>query len=356
MVMAIAQKQRKRAPVFVLGCPRSGTTLLYDMLLSAGGFAVYLAESNVFNVLSLRFGDLGISANLEKLLPVWLQSKLFRASGLNARRISEKLRNECRSTGDFLRIVMDEIGREQGMGRWAENSPETVLYLPSVKKNIPEALVIHIIRDGRDVATSLSGLKYVRPLPWENRQSVLGAAVYWEWIVERAQACGRLYPQDYLEIRFEDLISSPQSTLDRVGQFIDHDLSYSLIKQVAYGSIIKPNTTFASELYQKSFNPIGRWKSRLPPAQTFQVEQVIGTTLNRVGYELSDSQSQAHTPAGKHAVRAAYRSYFEAKLLYKRNPFIQKLRRPLTAAEIDATMLAEDHAPIVRPVLVERHS
>jgi hypothetical protein len=46
---------RKTAPVFVLGCPRSGTTVLYHMLLSAGNFAVYRTESNVFNLLVPRF-------------------------------------------------------------------------------------------------------------------------------------------------------------------------------------------------------------------------------------------------------------------------------------------------------------
>jgi hypothetical protein len=67
-------RDRSRAPVFVLGSPRSGTTLLYDMLLSAGGFAVYLAESNVFNLLVPRFGDLRVHANREKLLQAWEDS------------------------------------------------------------------------------------------------------------------------------------------------------------------------------------------------------------------------------------------------------------------------------------------
>src|SRR6202049_4464129 len=119
---------RKRSPVFVLGCPRSGTTLLYDMLLSAGGFAVYLAESNVFNVLALRFGDLAARSNREKLLEVWLGSKLFLATGLNRQLIEPKVLDECHSGGDFLRIVMSEIARSQGMQRWAENSPECLLY------------------------------------------------------------------------------------------------------------------------------------------------------------------------------------------------------------------------------------
>ena len=66
---AVAKKNK--APVFVLGCPRSGTTVLYHMLLSAGGFAVYRAESNVFNLLVPRFrgmrsggGPAGASRNV----------------------------------------------------------------------------------------------------------------------------------------------------------------------------------------------------------------------------------------------------------------------------------------------------
>ena len=54
---------RSRAPVFVVGSPRSGTTLLYHMLLSAGRFAIYRAETHVFNVLVPRFGDPGVPSN-----------------------------------------------------------------------------------------------------------------------------------------------------------------------------------------------------------------------------------------------------------------------------------------------------
>src|SRR6266571_4348750 len=93
-------KIRKHAPVFVLGSPRSGTTLLYDMLLSAGGFAVYLAESNVFNLLVPRFGDLGVRSNRQKLLEAWLGSKLYRASGLNSQQIKNKILDECRNPRD----------------------------------------------------------------------------------------------------------------------------------------------------------------------------------------------------------------------------------------------------------------
>ena len=51
--------------------------MLYHTLLSAGGFAVYHAESNAFNLLGLRFGDLRFRKNRQKMLQVWFTSKLF---------------------------------------------------------------------------------------------------------------------------------------------------------------------------------------------------------------------------------------------------------------------------------------
>src|SRR5207249_9869219 len=108
---------RSKAPVFVLGCPRSGTTVLYHMLLSAGGFAVYRAESNVFNLLVPRFGDLSSARNRHKLMECWLRSKLFRVSGLDAAEITGKIMAECRGGGDLRRIVMEVIARKEGGGR-----------------------------------------------------------------------------------------------------------------------------------------------------------------------------------------------------------------------------------------------
>ena len=74
--------RRSTAPVFVLGCGRSGTKFLYHTLLSAGGFAVYHAESNAFNLLGLRFGNLAHRSNRRAMLDAYYTSKLFQRTGL----------------------------------------------------------------------------------------------------------------------------------------------------------------------------------------------------------------------------------------------------------------------------------
>src|SRR5947208_12523305 len=94
-----ADHVRSKAPVFVLGCPRSGTTVLYHMLLSAGDFAVYRWESNVFNLLVPRFGGMRSARDRSKLMKCWLNSMLFRVSGLDAAQIETKIIAECHSGG-----------------------------------------------------------------------------------------------------------------------------------------------------------------------------------------------------------------------------------------------------------------
>ena len=186
-----ANADRSQAPVFVLGCGRSGTTLLYHMILSAGDFAVYRTESNVINLLEPRFGNLSIRRNREKLMDAWINSKLFWVSGLNADEIRNKVLQECRNGGDFLRIIMGEMARQQGVRRWADCTPEHLLYMPRIKETIPDALIIHIIRDGRDVALSTDKLGYIKRAPWDNMPSVMVAGLYWEWMVRRGREDGR---------------------------------------------------------------------------------------------------------------------------------------------------------------------
>jgi sulfotransferase family protein len=344
----MSNQSRVTAPVFVLGSPRSGTTLLYDMLLSAGGFAVYLAESNVFNLLAPRFGDLAIPANRRQFIQAWLASKLFRASGLDSQTIEQRLLDGCRNPGDFLRLVMEQITSAQGAKRWAENSPEGVLHLPAIKRFIPEALIIHMIRDGRDVAASLAKVKYVRPFPWEEQQGVIGAGVYWEWIVQQGRAYGKSLGSDYLEVRFEDLIARPEMTLGTIGNFIEHKLDYQRIQEVAYGSVSKPNTSFKNESPGQGFSPVGRWKRAFSAEEIVKFEKIVGNTLSELGYSLSNNRSHSTIDLESRITHLIHRSYFESKLWFKNSSLVRYFRAPLTAHEIDETVLAEDHPPEIK--------
>jgi LPS sulfotransferase NodH len=324
ITMISSSLSQSKRPVFVLGSPRSGTTLLYHMILSAGNFAVYRTESNVFNLLGPRFGDLSVRRNREALMKVWLGSKLFTRSGLDARTIEKKVLEECRNTGDFLRIVMQEIANKQGVERWADCTPDHLLYLREIRKEMPEALVIHILRDGRDVALSLDKQRWIRPFPWDKSKSVLVSGLYWQWIVNRGREYGRTLGADYMEIHFEDLIQNPRPVLAQLGQFIDHDLDYDRIRKVGIGSVSDPNTSFQPESGGQDFNPVGRWRKSLSVDQLAACENLVGETLVSLGYKLGSTSTARHQ-LGDKAMRAAYESLYDAKLWLKQRTVLGKL-------------------------------
>jgi hypothetical protein len=307
---------RNRAPVFVLGCPRSGTTLLYHILLSAGNFALYRAESSVFSVLGPRFGDLRDRGNRGKLLKTWLQSKLFRRTGLDAGEISARVMSECQSAGDFLRVVMESMARQQGVERWADCTPDHLLDIREIKRQIPNALIIHIIRDGRDVALSYAKQGWARPLWWDQGQDVAVSALYWDWIVRKGREQGRSLGPDYHEVSFEDLVNKPSQTLTRLSPFLGHDLDLDRIRKSAIGAITEPNSSFLSD--EVSVNPVGRWKRKMKPDQAALIEGLVGDLLRELGYPVSEAELSVLGLRLKR-LRATYASLFTWKLWLKMN-------------------------------------
>jgi hypothetical protein len=286
------------------------------MILSAGDFAVYRTESNVFNLLVPKFGNLHTRRQRETLMKVWLQSKLFERSGLEKEAIYQRILQDCRSGGDFLRIVMGEIARSQGVRRWADCTPEHLLYIREIKKQIPDALIIHIIRDGRDVALSMAKQKWIRPFPWQDGQDVLLAGFFWEWIVSKGRVLGQEVGRDYFEVRFEDLVNNPKETLSVLAEFIEHDLDYDRIRRVAIGSVGEPNSSFSNPS-SEPFNPIGRWKHSFTPQDLATFEKAIGHFLQSLGYSASISQEESPSSLMLREKRALYRFCFESKFRLK---------------------------------------
>jgi hypothetical protein len=308
---------RSRAPVFVLGCGRSGTKLLYHTLLSAGGFAVYYAESNAFNLLGLCFGNLARRANRRKLLDAYYKSMLFERTGLRPQDIDQRVMDDCRNAGDFLRIVMEAVARKQGVERWAECTPLHLLYLPLIKRVVPDALVVHIIRDGRDVTASLHRIGWIRPLPWDRARAYLAPAIFWRWIVSNGRRYGQQMGDDYMEVHYEDVVQHPRETLARIGAFIGQDLDYDHVQQNRLGSLQNPNSSFRGDGRDKEANTIGRWKTMFTPEQICTIEAIDGNLLKATGYPLETPPEELRLSLAVRFMSFLYPLYFDFKLWLK---------------------------------------
>jgi hypothetical protein len=236
---------------------------------------------------------------------------------------------------------MQEIARAQGVQRWADNSPEELLHAVTIKKTLPDALFIHMIRDGRDVSLSLDARphKWVRPFPWDRQKSLLVTGVFWEWMVQGGRRQGRSLGSDYIEVRFEDLQAEPRVTLERLGEFIQHDLDYDRIMRVGIGSVSEPNTSFKGD----SGSPVGRWKKKMSTEKLAMFEELAGAALKDLGYPLS-SEGSAVDKISAMRIKASYRAYLDAKFWFKNSSLGRSYLGPLSGEQIDNTTIATDPA------------
>jgi hypothetical protein len=303
---------RDKAPVFVVGSARSGNTMLYHMLLSSGHFPTYRAEPVVFDLLLPRFGDLRSGDSQRKLMRYWLRSRQFRRSGLDAHQVTEKVMELVSNGGDFLRLVMGEMAKAGGYERWAVWGPDNLLYMHEIKRQIPDALFIHVIRDGRDVALALNRREFIQPFPWDRNQRLTVSALHWMWKVRTGRRYAQDFPQDYMEVRFEDLVLNPSEALKTVGAFIGETLDYDQIRRAAIGSLRLPNTSFIEELESHKFSPVGRWKSALSRGEIDRLEGLTGDLLVELGYPLTSSGPVS--PGWRlRAMRSFYPAFYDLK-------------------------------------------
>jgi hypothetical protein len=274
------------------------------MLMSAGRFAIFRSETHAYNGLGPCYGRFATAAQRQRFLDDWLPSEHFLRTGLEGAEISSRLQEGCRSPGDFLKIVLGRIAEIQGATRWLESTPESGLYLRQIARDFPDARIVHIIRDGRDVALSMSRQAWFRPFPWHRRQPAVPAIAYWDWLVRKIRRLGQQCGNHYREIRFEDLTSRPSETLEQLGTFIDQRLDWNTIERVHIGSVGQPNTSYDQDYQQGKFKPVGRWKWEFSPPELEMVESIAGELLAELDYQRS-------TPANRVALsRSLYHRRF----------------------------------------------
>lgn len=313
-----------KQPVFIVGCGRSGTAFLYHTLLSAGGFAQFRTQMNVFDVLGPMYGDLSRLKTRQKMMKTWLDSMAFRRSGLDAKKIKDRILSECRSATDFQRIVFDEIARSQSVDRWADSTPTNIYHLREIKKGIPDAQFVHIIRDGRNVALSLDTHGWSHPLFWEKDMGLMAAGLYWKWTILRGRQEAAQVKCGYMEIFYEDLLTKPRESLARLSAFLQHELDYDTIQRSAIGALKNPPTSFTEELEKGQFDPLNRWKRILSKEQLALFESLVGDVLKELGYALATPREQLQRSFKVKRMQTLYPKLFDLKQWTRKHPLITR--------------------------------
>lgn len=296
--------------LFVVGCPRSGTTLLQRMLDAHP----LLAVSNDPHFIPFAPGvRAGLNPPVTPELVDWLLGyRTFARLGLDEQTLREAAAG-ARTYRELVAALYDEFGRQRGKPLAGEKTPRYVRYLPLLQSLFPNARVVQLIRDGRDVA--LSTLEWARPdrgpgrfrLWQENPLAV--CALSWHWHVTSGRRDGRKLGDLYSEVRYEDVVAEPEPTLAALSAQLELPFAGEMLN-FHRGRTRHESGLSAKAAWLPATPGLRDWRSQLSPADLELFDALAGDLLSLLGYERGVDAISSETEAAA----SWYRDAWEAEL------------------------------------------
>lgn len=286
------------APFFVVGCSRSGTTLLQALIDSHPNIAIP-PESLVyvrFGAIVHTYGDLALPRNRLKFIEALLADVFISQWHLEVTANDVEKRLQEPSFVGIVRTLFRIYADRQGARRWGDKSPEHIRHLREIRRDFPGAKLIHLVRDGRDVAEAMRRMIFYSVTAY-------GVARVWRDEIRHWQAfCSTEGEADTLVVRYEDLVTDPRETVasifrflgepvvDTVATYAESSLSRKMDAQGPWHSSLRHGI---------SASKIGIYRRKFTPREIEILEYIQGDDLRAYGYATAHAAPRAPTPAEK---------------------------------------------------------
>jgi len=259
--------------LFVVGCPRSGTTVL-QQALNRHSQIVIPPETKFF----YYFYGKSRACQLAHL------KRINRDLGINLSPPKKRI-----GTPDAAMAFYDELARQyiarldrNGVTFFGDKTPEHTGHLHHIRDVFADAKIIFMYRDGRDVALSLSRM------PWIHCDIYVGFVI-WLYYYRILRRFRQDAPQGMQFVRYEDLVMDPTAEVDRVLRFLG--LPYEAEVAEGWGNHEGiPEREYAwksGALHAITAERMGVWRRELCDTQIDKLERLGGRALMELGYDLS---------------------------------------------------------------------
>ncbi len=277
--------------VFIVGCPRSGTTLLGRMVDAHPSLAIVHESRWIPTWYQNRVGLTRDGCVTEKFISKLTAYKRFPKLGLDAREL-EKLFSAKKpmSYAFFTRALFDLYGRRQDKPLVGDKTPRYVRDIPTLHELFPAARFVHIIRDGRDVSLSIMEWSKARHtvggFSSYARDPVATAALWWEWQVRLGREAGATLRGDlYHELRYESLVGDPITTCRALCEFLKVPFEESMMR-FHEGKTIHDSGLDAKKAWLPVTSGLRDWRSQMTESDLTSFEANSGGLLEALGYEI----------------------------------------------------------------------
>ncbi|VAW53762.1 hypothetical protein MNBD_GAMMA05-1256 [hydrothermal vent metagenome] len=293
------ENNQPNSPVVVIGFPRSGTTLLLHILISSGKFPEYdFSETHFFSHYYRRYGSLKNKKNKETFISEIKKSEWFQNSSISIEEIIAHTQSDDDQYESYYKNFMALVARQNNKTRWVEKTPYHMLYIPELRKALPDARFILMMRDPRDVTQSV--LKY----GWSGGLfgSIIKVAAAWNWHINHTRQTLESLGIPYLTVKYEDLTTQTESVLNDLNKFLDLDLDIQELNKNGMGVLRRSNSSYTTQSADEpkpieegaknqgiSTESIGRWRQSMPADTILDVEYITKNNCEHYGYEITSA-------------------------------------------------------------------
>lgn len=268
-------------PFFIIGTQRSGTTLLRLMLNAHPDICIPF-ETNFLSVkrtLGLDNGPLR-EEQVNRVIDSLKSEPLTKKSGLLDNFEMDRASQPINFSALFDSIVTN-YANSQGKHLWGIKTPGYEYYIDEITDLFPKAKFIHLVRDGRAVALSTANTRW-------GRKNIITNALNWEQGNILARKNGNLIKDQYLLIKYEDLITSTEATLSEISSFLS--LKYDPAMLDYHQSANSEMPASSLKWHKSSVNAVdpqkvNDWKTKLTKSEKMIFQEVAKAGLEEFGYE-----------------------------------------------------------------------
>jgi hypothetical protein len=271
-------------PIFVVGCPRSGTTLLTLMLHAHSRIAVppetrFLVQA--FRA-QRRFGDLSRPEGRARLARFVVDRRRSKTADLRLDRdvLRSAVTKAPPTLGSALGAVYRSYAAAQGKPRWGDKRPVYFQSVDAIRALFPDAQFVHLVRDGRDCMASL------KRMPWWHRDAVESLALWTQAVDYGERAARRLPAGTWPQLRYEDLVTDPRAALESLCAFLGEAFEDAMLEPHRVAEQVPDRKSWhAATRSAVTADRVGAHLDGLDPWEAALAHVVAGRRLRRLGYE-----------------------------------------------------------------------
>jgi hypothetical protein len=291
---------------FIVGCARSGTTLLYRIVDAHPEIAITPEMHWITHHFKSRNGLV-----TPELVSELAGHKRFGQFEINREQFEDLLGSgEPVSYPTFLSSVFGLYGKIKNKPLVGNKTPAYVRSIPTLHGLWPKAKFVHIIRDGRDVCLSI--------LNWKKGERIAGrfatwsedpvstTALWWKWNVRLGREDGApLGPDLYHEVHYEALVSEPAKTCERLCNFLGIPYDDAMLKFHEGRTKMKPGLD-AKNAWLPVTSGLRDWRTQMPAEYLERFEAAAGDLLEELGYERAFPHPPEETLAWAARIRESF--------------------------------------------------